>query len=166
MSDYSFKKIDMNNFEEVKPLYKKAIEFMHSLGNTTQWTDDESFFDEIRFALNSGCSYKMTDRNGEIVCAFALFKGPDPMYGKIVRGSWIDDKPYYSIHKLASTFTTHGLFKEVLDFAFNFTDTIRIDTHKDNVPMKKAIIRNGFDYCGVVFAPDGTERVVFQKSKN
>ncbi len=166
MSEYSFTKIDMNNFEEVKPLYKKAIEFMHSFGNTTQWTDDESFFDEIRFALNSGSSYKMTNKDGEIVCVFALFKGPDPMYGKIVRGSWIDEKPYYSIHKLASTFTTHGLFKEVLYFAFNFTDTIRIDTHKDNVPMKKAIIRNGFDYCGVVFAPDGTERVVFQKSKN
>ena len=40
---------------------------------------------------------------------------------------------------------------------------IRIDTHKQNIPMQKVIAKCEFIYCGIVFMQNGDERIAFQK---
>lgn len=39
---------------------------------------------------------------------------------------------------------------------------LRVDTHKDNVPMQKLIRRCGFVFCGIIhLSRSGDERVAF-----
>ena len=42
---------------------------------------------------------------------------------------------------------------------------VRIDTHEDNIPMQRALLRAGFERCGIIHIATGDERVAFQKCK-
>lgn len=46
-------------------------------------------------------------------------------------------------------------------FAKERADHLRIDTHRDNLPMQGASIKAGFERAGVVYVSDGTPRVAF-----
>ena len=41
--------------------------------------------------------------------------------------------------------------------------SIKIDTHEDNEPMRRSLIKNGFDYCGIIYLTDGNKRVAYEK---
>ena len=41
--------------------------------------------------------------------------------------------------------------------------SIKVDTHEDNQAMQRSLIKNGFDYCGVIYLADGSKRVAFEK---
>ena len=41
--------------------------------------------------------------------------------------------------------------------------SIKVDTHKQNESMKKMLSNNGFQYCGIIFLEDGSERVAYEK---
>ena len=43
-------------------------------------------------------------------------------------------------------------------------DDLRIDTHRDNAPMRGALEKLGFVPCGTVTVDDGTERIAYEKS--
>ena len=45
----------------------------------------------------------------------------------------------------------------------NNAESIRIDTHRDNIPMQKMLNKNGFIYCGIIYLLDGKERFAFEK---
>jgi RimJ/RimL family protein N-acetyltransferase len=40
---------------------------------------------------------------------------------------------------------------------------LKIDTHRDNIPMQKVLKRNGFSECGIIYIENGDERIAFQK---
>jgi hypothetical protein len=42
---------------------------------------------------------------------------------------------------------------------------IRIDTHRDNVPMLSLLDKSGFERCGIIYLKNGDERIAFQKIK-
>ena len=50
-------------------------------------------------------------------------------------------------------------------FALTRYDTLRIDTHQDNAPMRHAIAKEGFTYCGLIHCWNGDERLAFHLSK-
>lgn len=41
---------------------------------------------------------------------------------------------------------------------------MRADTHKDNETMQSLLLKNGYEYCGIIFVEDGTERLAFEKA--
>jgi RimJ/RimL family protein N-acetyltransferase len=41
---------------------------------------------------------------------------------------------------------------------------IRIDTHDDNLPMQRALEKNGFVPCGRIWCEDGTPRIAYQRT--
>jgi RimJ/RimL family protein N-acetyltransferase len=41
--------------------------------------------------------------------------------------------------------------------------SIKADTHKDNRAMQKALYKNGFQYCGIIYLEDNSERIAFEK---
>ena len=61
----------------------------------------------------------------------------------------------------------HG--KGVVDFCINecfkVFPNLKIDTHRDNIPMQKVLKRNGFCYCGIIYLESGDERLAFQKAQ-
>lgn len=41
---------------------------------------------------------------------------------------------------------------------------MRIDTHENNTPMRRALEKSGFRYCGIIRIFNGDARIAFQKS--
>ena len=87
--------------------------------------------------------------------------GDDPTY-QVIDGAWLSDAPYAAIHRVAGDGLTRGVFHECVEYAKARWASLRIDTHRDNLPMQRHILREGFVYCGVIRTRDGTERLAYQ----
>ena len=99
------------------------------------------------------------------VATFAFIKGPDVTYTNIYEGEWMDNSlPYYVIHRMASVHGVHGVFKSILEYCFERTGNIRIDTHRQNSIMRNALEKYGFEYCGIIYLLDGAERLAYQRT--
>lgn len=144
-------------------IYAGAREFMAKNGNPSQWTNGYPTEEFITNDINNGNSYVIVDDNNTINGIFAFIIGNDPTYDIIVGGNWLNEKPYGVIHRIASNGLIKGITEICMKWCFEQIDNIRIDTHKDNTTMKNAILRNGFEYCGIIYCHNGTERIAFQK---
>ncbi|MGN0564917.1 MAG: N-acetyltransferase, partial [Candidatus Heritagella sp.] len=100
--------------------------------------------------------------SGRIEGVFTLIFGEEPTYRVIEQGAWPDEKPYATLHRMASS----GRVPRVSDACFSYAKArfarLRVDTHRDNGPMRRAIERNGFVYCGVIHVQDGSARLAYQ----
>ena len=50
------------------------------------------------------------------------------------------------------------------EFYKSIQEAYQIDTHKDNIPMQRVLLRNGFVYCGIIHLENGDERIAYQKA--
>ena len=145
---------------------------MRAVGNVEQWTDGNPRREVLLQDIYDGNSYIVED-DGLAVATFAFVEGPDETYTHIYDGEWLDEPKngryfdgmgeYYVIHRLASAPDTHGILKSVLDYCFRRTTNIRVDTHRQNVVMRSALVKYGFRYCGVIYLLDGAERLAYQR---
>lgn len=99
------------------------------------------------------------------MATFVLRGGIDPTYNIIYEGKWLNNKPYATIHRIASTGEIKGIMHIAMQFALQQYDNIRIDTHHDNMVMQHLIEKEGFKYCGIIHCLSGDERVAFQFTK-
>lgn len=83
-----------------------------------------------------------------------------------IKGSWLNDEPYGTIHRIASSNTKKGVLKEAIDFATSNKIDIRIDTHRNNTIMQHLLDKYGFIKCGTIYVEDGTARIAYQKEKD
>ena len=146
----------------VMRLIEEARSIMRSCGNVNQWIGGYPSEATIVDDINNGYCYLCLDLGGEIVASFAFIPGPEPTYRDIFEGNWLDDKPYYVVHRLASTASSHGVFKDVMDYCMDVAGNLRIDTHRDNVIMRHVIEKYGFTYCGIIYLANGDERLAYQ----
>lgn len=94
---------------------------------------------------------------------FALFDGEDPTY-KQIDGSWLNDEPYVTIHRLAGDGQTHGLFQCAANYAKTVSRNVRLDTHADNLIMQSLIQKYDFTPCGTIRVADGSPRLAYHLS--
>ena len=153
------------DFDRIMSIYHFAQDFMIQSGNPTQWAhkypDDEMVNADIE-----GRRCILICENDKIHGVFALFDNDDPTYRIIENGAWLNDKPYVTIHRIASDGKVRGVFKCAADYCKSIADNIRIDTHADNLTMQHLIEKNGFKKCGTIYVSDGTPRIAYQWSKN
>ena len=88
----------------------------------------------------------------------------------IERGEWKSQNPYAVVHRVAVRNDLKGkglsgiLMKEAEKMCGEKNiKSIRIDTHEDNKSMQKLILKCGFEYCGIIYVADGTERFAYEK---
>lgn len=156
------KKTDLDRLLEI---YREAREFMKNSGNKTQWGDNKPSKETLERDIENKNLYKVVDFD-EIVGAFALIYGEDKTYLEI-DGKWLNDEPYATLHRVASSGKARGIMSEIIKFSEEKYENLRIDTHKNNHKMLDKIRENGFTYCGVIKIDDGSPREAFQKiSKN
>lgn len=153
------------DIEKVLKIYECARAFMRSYGNTTQWADNYPGFDSLTEDMEQGISYVGIDPDGEIVMTFVLLPGEDPTYRIIYDGEWKNNKPYATIHRIASNGKYPGMLKACVDYCFEKIPNLRSDTHAANTPMRNALKRSGFQECGIIICRNGTTRVAYQKTK-
>jgi RimJ/RimL family protein N-acetyltransferase len=143
-------------------IYRAAKEFMHSNGNPDQWSMAYPSGEDVRAGISDGTSFVCEDC-GEIVATFFYRVGADPTYQVIYDGRWLTDGEYAVIHRIAVKYNGRGIIGYIFKEMFDLHPNLRIDTHENNIPMKKALSKAGFKYCGVIHLPDGAPRIAFQK---
>lgn len=148
-------------------LYAAARTFMAEHGNPTQWANGYPEPDMLREDIRTGVSHVCEDETGQIVATFVFFIGEDESYRVIEQGDWVDHRiPYGVVHRITSRRgerAPRGVGSFCLQWCFEQCGNVRIDTHRDNLPMQGALAKNGFERCGIVYVRGGEERIAFQK---
>lgn len=155
--------VGLEDLPLVMEIYDYARAFMRANGNVTQWVNGYPSEELIRQEIQDGHSFVCTDGDGEIVGTFCFILGDDPTYRQIYDGAWLNDEPYGVIHRMGTNGKRKGIAEACLDWSFQHSDNIRVDTHRDNLVMQHILEKNGFKRCGIIYVRDGTERIAYQK---
>ncbi|WP_343008286.1 N-acetyltransferase [Parolsenella catena] len=155
------------DLDALERIYATARRFMAENGNPTQWGDGRPTRDEVAETVRAGACLVGVDDTDEPHFAFSLYSQADPTYERIYDGSWLNDAPYVTIHRVASDGTGHGVFASIVAFARTRAEglglrDVRIDTHEDNKPMQHLVGKAGFAYCGIIHLADGDPRLAYQ----
>lgn len=160
-SAMEIRKAEYTDIEQLMQVFEGAKRIMRESGNLHQWTDGYPSMDVVRNDIDSGNCYVLCE-GGRITGTMALIPGPDPTYARI-EGDWMNDEPYFVIHRIATSAPGRRTARLMFDWAFAHISkqgckVIRIDTHKDNCIMKHILEKYGFTMCGVIYLADGAPR--------
>ncbi len=158
------RKSRIDDLDTISEIYSIARDCMRKNGNPDQWKNSYPERKVIISDIEKGVSF-VIEENNEICGVFAFIEGSDPTY-EIIEGEWLNDKPYGTIHRIASNNKIKGILNYCLNFCKSKTDNIRIDTHKDNLIMQHLLEKSGFIKCGIIICDDGTPRIAYQKDFN
>ena len=142
-------------------IYAEAKRFMHSGGNPNQWNGAYPSGDDVVKDIEMGIGY-VCENDGEVVGVFVFNVGEEPTY-RIIDGEWKKEGEYAYIHRIAVKYRGMGIAEFIFNECFKMYPSLKIDTHSDNIPMQKALLRNGFEYCGVIHLENGDPRLAFQR---
>ena len=152
-----------SDLPRVLQIYAAARAFMKRSGNPTQWGDRHPAPDILQEDIRQSRLYVVSDPDGRIWGCFVMMSGPDRTYQVIEQGSWRQDAPYGVLHRVASDGTKTGLVAMCISFAAQQYSYLRIDTHKDNLPMQRAVEKLGFVRRGIIYVEDGTPRIAYDR---
>ena len=144
----------------IKDIFTIAKANMQKEGNIHQWTEIDYPISYTPKDIENGNCYVIINEE-KIVAVFTFIIGEDPTYSYII-GNWKSNAPYGTIHRIASNGQIKHILHHTLEYLKRYNLDIRIDTHKDNNHMKNAIEKEGFEYCGIIFIRDGSERLAYQ----
>lgn len=153
----------MSELPQIMAVYEYARDFMARTGNPDQWGKTHPTEAAVVEHIKNGNLYVVL-QDGGIVGAFAFIPGIDPTYGYI-EGNWNTDEPYSTIHCVASNGKVKGMFAKVVEYCEKHSRHLRIDTYKDNKIMQRAIEKQGFSYCGIIFLASGSPRLAYDRIK-
>ena len=155
------RKAETADLDRIMQIYKIAQDFMIKTGNPNQWRHSHPTEEQIREDIANGISH-VSCEDESIHGVFALCEGKDPTYGYIEDGSWLNDDKYVTIHRIAGDQQVHGILEMAVAYCKNYADSIRVDTHHDNAVMQRALHKQGFERCGIIYLQNGEPRVAYQ----
>ena len=157
------RKTEPKDLATIDKIYSDAKEFMKNNGNPTQWQGDYPNATDAEADMKRGIGYVCEDE-GRVVAVFAFAVENEPDYDVIYDGEWLNNEPYAYIHRVAVAAHGRGIVDLCLDFCYRNYPNIKIDTHKDNLPMQRVLKRNGFVHCGTIKIDTGEDFLAFQKA--
>jgi len=135
--------------QDAKNLLKKSGSLQWQQG----YPDEDTFNEDIK----NNCLYGLYESN-KLIAFGAYIYGKDLNYVEI-EGKWdipANDKDM-AIHRVAVDEDYHGkqLGVKILKYGILYAKnlgclTVKVDTHRINIPMQKSILKCGFVYKGVV----------------
>ena len=155
-----------NDLSDILKIYQDARQFMSESGNPNQWGKANPPRERTEADIAESSLF-VVESNGDILAVFFYRYGNDPTYNKIYAGDWINNKPYGVIHRIAvsSKARGKGIASVCFDFALKQSGNLKIDTHKDNLPMQRSLAKFGFTKCGIIHLANGDERIAYQISE-
>lgn len=156
---------DLDQIVEIIELSKKYLKET----KVDQWQDGYPAKEDLRRDIESGNSYVLTNKD-EIVATTVISLDGESTYNSIFNGEWITNEDYIVMHRVAvhDKYKGKGIFKELIKEAEILAlnkgiSSIKIDTHRDNISMQRAVVKNDFQKCGIIYLEDGSERIAFEK---
>ena len=144
----------LNEAEKCYQCIEDARAYHRTLG-FEQWHPDyptqQTILEDI--AQNNG--YAFIDEN-EVIGYCCIIAGDEPAYYEI-EGAWKTDQPYAVVHRMAFSRNARGTglskeaWKLIKDLCLSkHINAVRVDTQEENKVMQHILVREGFEYCGLV----------------
>ena len=158
----------LEDIERVMEIIKQAQQYFKEKG-INQWQNGYPNAKVIENDIKNGHSFVLI-KNNKIVGTIAISFEGEATYNKIFEGAWKSNDNYAVIHRIAVDHELKGigLSSEMIkqtELMCNkkSVGSIKVDTHEDNQAMQRSLIKNGFDYCGVIYLADGSKREDIKK---
>lgn len=157
-------KAKLINLDEVVEILDATRAYFKDVG-IPQWQGEYPNRDTFKKDIELERLYVAIEAE-HVIGMFALVY-PDHNYDYIEDGAWKDDTPYIAIHRMAikPEYKGKGYAGKIFDYVKETYDHIRIDTHKLNYSMNRAIVKNDFAYRGVIYVDDGSPRNAYEWSR-
>ena len=160
------KKATIADLPDILAIYANAREYMKKHGNPDQWKDSYPPIELTTKDIETGglhiCLLQDDDMD-KIGGVFYFHREEDPDY-QTIDGSWLNDRPYAVVHRVATAPGTKGVATFCLNWAYEQFPNIKIDTHDDNIPMQHLLAKLGFTCCGHTTLQNGDIRLIYQKA--
>ncbi len=136
-----------------------------------QWQNGYPNIDIIKSDIDANESYVVCDENDTVVATAMISFAGEPTYSEI-NGKWLTPKnsKYAVVHRIAVHPNKKGqgiaafILQEVMKMLpLNNAQSLRIDTHRENIAMKSVIKSLEFKYCGIIYVDDRQERLAYEK---
>ena len=154
--------------DDIMALVAEAQAWFASQG-IDQWQDGYPTREIIEQDIALKRNY-VVEYNGVIVAALSVAFDGEPTYSTIYRGEWLRQAPYAVVHRImvADAMKRKGVAREILAFveelcAERGVSDIRIDTHRDNRPMRNMLKKLGYSHCGEIMLTSGAWREAYHK---
>lgn len=128
-----------------------------------QWQNNYPNETVITDDINKGNAYVLLDEKIIIATAVISFE-TEPSYDKIYEGQWLTDNKYAVVHRfaVAGNYKRSGIASMFMDMIRKLcigcnVCSIKIDTHRDNLPMQNMLLKKGYKYCGIIYLGNGFE---------
>lgn len=142
-------------------IYAAARAFMKTSGNPTQLTDRYPWKRICgRISACSACMWWWRRPSAPASCWLRGPMTPTPIF---LTGRGDQAGEYGVLHRVASDGTKKGIVSLAVAFAARRFSYLRIDTHEDNLPMQRALAREGFVHRGTILAHNGTPRLAYNR---
>ncbi len=165
------RKTETRDIAQIDAIYDEARRTIASLG-IDQWQNGYPSAEVVEEDIALSRSY-CVETDGKICGTFALINDGEPTYDKIYEGHWKTGdnyRTYTAIHRVAVSVANRGsgVSGSIIEYASEFArkmehGSLRIDTHRGNVVMRRMLEKNGFEYCGIIYLENGDERVAYEK---
>ena len=120
----------LSDLDRLMEIFDHARNFMASVGNGNQWINGYPARELIAKEITDGHCYVCEDEHEKIVGTFCFVPSPDPFYTLIEDGAWLNDEPYYVIHRIASDGSYKGIGDICLNWCAKQCSNLRADTHR------------------------------------
>ena len=149
-------------------IYAYAREFMRNHGNPNQWNTKwppESLMCED--IIVGRCYVCEVNENIEAVFVYIQGVDIDPTYRHIEGGAWKDDSEYGAVHRIASSGAVKGIGTYCINWAYDRSRHLRMDTHGDNIVMQSLLEKLGFERRGIIYVEeDDYPRIAYEKVRS
>lgn len=163
-----FRKSNKLDIISIMNIIKQAQDYLKQQG-IHQWQNNYPNIDTINNDIDNGNSYVLVDNEKLLGTVAVIFDG-EKTYDSIYEGEWLSHGKYTTIHRMAvdSNYRGKGISTAILKNIEKISldkniPSIKVDTHRGNMPMQKFLQNNGFKYCGIIYLEDGDERLAFEK---
>ena len=163
-----FRKSTTDDIEDILNIIRQAQEYLKDAG-IDQWQNGYPNKETIEKDIKEEHSYVLVENN-KVIATAAISFDEEKTYSTIFEGSWLSDKTYAVIHRIAVERSLKGsglasiIIKETERLSLQKgVASIKVDTHKNNLSMQRFLEKNGFSYCGIIYLEDGSKRLAYEK---
>ena len=167
-NDIKFRRANKSDIACIMDIIKQAQNYLKKQG-IDQWQNNYPNLDTINKDIEKGNAYVLV-ANERILGTVAVIFNGEKTYDTIYQGGWLSHGEYTTIHRLAvdSDYRGAGISSLILESIERMSlergiYSIKVDTHRGNIPMQKFLQNQGFESCGIIYLEDGNERLAFEK---
>ncbi|WP_298883888.1 GNAT family N-acetyltransferase [uncultured Polaribacter sp.] len=167
-------KIRLSTFDDIPQIeiiINDAKTYLASL-NIDQWQNGYPNAEQVENDIKKGESYVVVNDENKVIATSMFTLRKEPTYKEIFDGKWLvsEDKIYGVIHRMAikkefrklglATFLFDEFYQQLKD---KNIQSLKIDTHEDNLGMQSLIKKLGYKYCGIIYTSYKAKRLAFEK---